>query len=61
MESFEVSGVDNLIMLAWAWGVVKNQAGHGTAGAGEGVLSFWSHFGFFIRRHQIYRQRQGIR
>src|SRR5574338_612293 len=40
MESFEVTGVDNQAMLAWGWGVVKNQAGHGTAGAGEGVLSF---------------------
>ncbi len=39
MESFEVSEVDIHMMLAWAWGVVKNQTGHGTAGAGEEVLS----------------------
>jgi hypothetical protein len=28
MESFEVSEVDIHMMLAWAWGVVKNQTGH---------------------------------
>ena len=27
-------------MLAWAWETVKNQTGHGTAGAGEEVISF---------------------